>query len=341
MTKTTETSIGKTYLTEHPEGYIRLIDNSLLKLYSTQQPHKGFDKEQGYEVFNFFQEHISLFWQHRHHILSDSRMFLAPIPSASGLAYLGTLPDTTLGTYLELWSICESATLRNTEGVLHFVTKIAGSPLSGRNSCTIISEDSKTTQSIHLDSFGLVWSEFANLINRYKGLEKVYASYSLEEVVRHLQSEQTAVLDAPKEVHAVLTTSERYDAIKTANAHKILTHEWELLQQRYDRAITLLHRYVVEVHREELSKIYQEHCRLSEAWSKREVELADERKAIRYRLRHGEANSRELQLRLKAIRQEKEEWHSKLNGDYYQAIRSVFPDFPLPKFRLGELLGLE
>lgn len=344
MTKTKQTSspgVGQAYLTEHPEGHIRLMDNSLLKVYETAEPHKGFDREQVGEVFAFFQKHLPLFWKHRHRILSDSRMFLTPIPSVSGLAYFGRLPDTTLGTYLELWSICEPAVTRDKEGVRHFVTIVAGSPLSGRNCCTLVSEGGKITRSVHLNSFGQVWSEFANLIGRYKGLEKVYDSYSLEELVRHLQPKQNTGLETPKEVHAVLTPTERYDAVKTAYAHKVLTHEWKILQQQYDKAITLLHRYVVAAHKEEFTKIYQEHRCLCEAWEKREVELADERKAIRYRLRHGEANSRELQLRLKAIRREKEEWNTKLGGGYWKQVRDVFPDFPIPTERLGKLLGLE
>lgn len=329
--------IGQAYITKHPEGYIRLMDNSLLKVYETLEPHKGFEQEQIGEVFDFFQEHLPLFWKHRHLILSDSRMFLAPIPSVSGLAYSGRFPDTTLGVYLEFWSICQPATQQDDKGVRSFVTVVAGSPLSGCNRCTLVNEKGRITRNVELNSFSQVWSEFANLVGRYQGIEKVHSSYSLEEVAQRLQSPHKE----PQEICAVLSTSERYDAVRTAYEHKALLRKWEYLQEQYTQAIDLLHRYVVEAHREELTKIYQEHIRLQEEWTKREPELIEERRAIRHRLRHSEPNNRELQLRLKAIRHEKEEWLRRLGGEYREQIRQIFLQFPLPCHRLGELLGLK
>ncbi|MCF0207767.1 MAG: hypothetical protein HUK15_10110, partial [Bacteroidales bacterium] len=82
---------------------------------------------------------------HSERILSDSRMFLAPAPTAGGLAYIGTsgFRDAVLGVFIEFWKYCPSATKFNKDGDLQVVTYMAGSPLSGSNQCVMVDEHGK------------------------------------------------------------------------------------------------------------------------------------------------------------------------------------------------------
>lgn len=329
--------IGQEYITEHPNGYIRLMDNSLLKVYETKEPHKGFEKGQDSKVFEFFQEHIPLFWKHRNLILSDSRMFLSPIPSVVSFYNFRNSSNPTLGIYLELWGICKYATKQEDNGLLSFVTNVSGNPLSGSNRCTLVNEKGQIIQGVSIDSYSTVGRELYKLIERYKDLDKTYETFSLEEIVKRLQTPQ----DEPKEVNIVLSTANRYDAFEIESKYKSLLSKYEYLENSHSQAVDLLHRYVVEANREELTKKYKEHINLQKEWTKREKELKEERANIRYRLRHLEPNSRELQLRLKAISKEETEWSLRLGAEYAYQIRKIFKEFPLHVSSLGKLLGLE
>ena len=120
-------------------------------------------------------------------ILSDSRMFLAPLPIRNGLAYTGTsgLRNPTLGIYIEWWRNYERAWIKDKFGELHPIYYIAGSPLSGRNSCSYISADGNS-RPVSVDSFNKVWGSFMEVNKRYTEAKQLYESYTLEEVIAKL-----------------------------------------------------------------------------------------------------------------------------------------------------------
>lgn len=73
-------------------------------------------------------------------ILSNSRMFLAPVPIQNGLAYFGTsgFHNPTLGVYIEWWKHYKCAWVIDEFGVKQPLIYIAGSPLSGANRCAYV-----------------------------------------------------------------------------------------------------------------------------------------------------------------------------------------------------------
>lgn len=116
-------------------------------------------------------------------ILSDSRMFLAPLPKAGGLAYCSSkdFDKPVLGTYLLWWKICKEAHPKDDEWVYY----ISGSPLTGMNSCGIVNaEGKKRDQSV--SNFMSLWKSFIHINKKYQGLSDTCEHYTLPEVIEKL-----------------------------------------------------------------------------------------------------------------------------------------------------------
>lgn len=117
-------------------------------------------------------------------IMADSRMFLAPLPIHSGLAYMGTsgMCNPTLGVYIEWWRNHVCAWTKDQRGVLQPIYFISGSPLTGCNECAYVSPDgeSHTTSVSH---FSNVWRSFAKVNTHYTEAKQMYESYTLAEVI--------------------------------------------------------------------------------------------------------------------------------------------------------------
>jgi len=143
------------------------MDGTLLRLYPATSLPAPLTPEARTEATELFRQSLSLLWRYRERILSDSRMFLIPIAETNGLAYLGTFPEATLGAYIELWMQCDAALITDERGIQHFVTRVAGSPLSGSNRCTLVSEEGEvSTRSVR--DFSSLWRPLRGLIRRYR-----------------------------------------------------------------------------------------------------------------------------------------------------------------------------
>ena len=194
-TQTTSTSTKEpiysshsTYSTEYPEGYLRRMDGTLLRLYPATSLLAPLTPEARTETSELFRQSVPLLWRHRERILSDSRMFLTPIAELNGLAYLGLFPIATLGTYIEFWMLCDAAVFTDERGIQYFVTCVDGSPLSGANRCTQVSEVGEISmRSVH--GFSSLWHPFRDLIRRYRKPQATAQHYTLPEVLSRLSEE--------------------------------------------------------------------------------------------------------------------------------------------------------
>jgi len=136
----------------------------------------------------FYKEAFFLY-EHRDRILSDSRMFLTPLPFRNNLAYSGTygLSDATLGVYLEWWINCERSVIKK-KGKIHSLTYyLAGSPISGINRCAAITIDGKAQNVSFASPFCDLWRPFMIINMRYTQAKRIYQSFSLEETVARLR----------------------------------------------------------------------------------------------------------------------------------------------------------
>ena len=90
----------------------------------------------------FFREAFFLY-EHRATVYADRRMFFSPLPFKNNLAYSGSsgLDNATLGIYLKWWDSCERAVIREQDRVVALTYFIAGSPLSGINTCAVVDKE--------------------------------------------------------------------------------------------------------------------------------------------------------------------------------------------------------
>ena len=123
-------------------------------------------------------------------ILTDSRMFLAPVPIRCGLAYTGTsgFNDLTLGVYIEWWMHNECAWTEDNFGAKQPIYYIAGSPLSGGNKCAYVGAEGDSC-SVSVYPFRPIWSSFIEVNNRYTIAKQRYEAYTLEKVIEKLFGE--------------------------------------------------------------------------------------------------------------------------------------------------------
>lgn len=139
---------------------------------------------------DLFYKNAFFLYEHKEDILSDSRMFLTPLPFKNNLAYTGTngLQHATLGIYLEWWESCQRAVLRDKDGTVRALTYfIAGSPLSGSNHCSAVNRRGKR-ETVQFSPFIDIWRTFIQINTRYTEAKQVYQAYTLEETIRAIQA---------------------------------------------------------------------------------------------------------------------------------------------------------
>ena len=198
----------------HPEGKILLMNGNILECYQKTEVPDDIKPDAGLEIDTtgeylqiwnmpvraprktgeepwkrlFYKEAFFLY-EHRDRILSDSRMFLTPLPFQNNLAYSGTsgLGDATLGVYLEWWASCERSVIKK-DGEIHALTYyLAGSPLSGINRCNAVTRNGETENVSFSGSFAELWHPFMAINKRYTEAQGIYQAYSLEETIARLR----------------------------------------------------------------------------------------------------------------------------------------------------------
>lgn len=153
-----------------------------------KKPHFTTDKElaerrkQEEIDAKLFCEHAHLFLANADKILSDSRLFLAPVNIVNGLAYTGTsgFRKPTLGVYIEWWIYHKDASIDAKGRPIWF---ISGSPLSGSNACSVVDRKGKTHRAQLNCRFSAVWRSFVDVNNRYNEFKGRYMAYDLKEVI--------------------------------------------------------------------------------------------------------------------------------------------------------------
>lgn len=142
-----------------------------------------------------FTDNAFLFLRNKERILSDSRMFLAPVPIQSGIAWTGTsgFQRPTLGIYLEWWMNCKGGTQTDSKGKDWLVYHLAGFPGSGRNHCAQVDEEGNT-KCESVERFIDLWPVFMRINTRYDEAKSLYDAYSLEEVLGILARDGSTTL---------------------------------------------------------------------------------------------------------------------------------------------------
>lgn len=138
------------------------------------------------ELVRQFLDHIMLFCSNIERILSDSRLFLTPVPVQNGLAFTGTsgFLSPTLGVYAEWWHHNHNESHDKENNPIWFIT---GSPLSGSHACSSITPDGSTISCCKLQgAFSNTWRSFMEINNRYNDAKAQCEACSLDEAIRIL-----------------------------------------------------------------------------------------------------------------------------------------------------------
>lgn len=122
-------------------------------------------------------------------IMSDSRMFLAPVHIDNHLAYTGTsgFTNPTAGVYVEWWTNNMDCAIDRDGNLVWY---IAGSPLSGANACMAVDRDNRSVKmSQEKISFRSVWQSFMEENQRYTEAKQRCEAYSFEDLLALLRGE--------------------------------------------------------------------------------------------------------------------------------------------------------
>lgn len=239
-------------------------------------------EEQHMLAVKFFTDHAFFFLDHRKQILNDSRMFLAPVPVQSAIAYTGTsgFKRPTLGVYIEWWMTCIPAIISHDGKDPWLVYHIAGSPLSGRNCCGIVNANGECRSRALPSPFSAVWSSFVKVNTRYDEAKERYEAYSLEEVVKLLEDNDQG--DSLLERELFLLRRE----------NQVLRQKIQDTQEAGAKAVeeirsTLLKAYL-ECKRDALTNWYADYCRKQEEGKRELKELEARQQHLKQQFHAGE-----------------------------------------------------
>ncbi|MBQ4377327.1 MAG: hypothetical protein II793_06500, partial [Bacteroidales bacterium] len=182
------------------DGRIVLMDRSSLECYprvgesqseadgkNDASTHENHDRAQQDRTAYLFQKNAFFLLDNYKRILSDSRMFLCPIPIQNNVMQAQGTPS--LGAYIQWWMNCEGAMRIDKNGRRRLVYHLAGSALSGCNHCEMVLENGKT-KTIQLESpFSRYCHSLDSLARAYADAMQKYQSYTLQEVLLILRYE--------------------------------------------------------------------------------------------------------------------------------------------------------
>ena len=197
-------------------------------------------------------------------ILSDSRMFLAPVKIQNGLAYTGTsgFSSPTLGVYIEWWLNCKEA---STDANGNLVWYISGSPLSGSNCCSAVTPKGEQVKIAQRTPFSAIWRTFMSVNKRYTEAKQRCEAYSLEEVLTKLHGDdyKYRIIDLQheminKEMFADMNLLQKAYSKVAAKIEKLITENKKIeLNHHRDSILAFMKGFMERKHKiMELEKVY-------------------------------------------------------------------------------------
>ena len=253
-------------------------------------PCKG-EKFTEEEALNFAR-HIPLFLANSERILSDSRMFLAPVPVLCGLACTESsdFQDSALGVYIEWWKYT-TASFCFKEKMSGAIWYLTGSPMTGSNQCGICDE----TGQIHYgrsDHFLRALSSFMFIDRRYREAKQRFEAYSLETVIDALESEKTDKSDITADL-----LNYRIQILTTECA------DFQYQLDRFEVGHCLLDQKfffsICDRHRSEILDFLKKYLKNEAEIARLKEEVRQFRIATRAKFRKGEISQKEYQYPLK------------------------------------------
>ena len=281
---------------------------------------KPTDEQEG-NLQKLFTDNVFLILANRERILNDSRMLLTPVTVRNGLAYTGAFSTATLGVYIEWWMCAPYSVLFDEkDDTMALIWYLSGSPLSGGNLCSMVTEDGKT-ETVKVPFFKKLWPKFTDILADYHDAKELYQAYTLPETIDILKNETT------REFYTESIKEFRYQAkVNLLNAQlRDWEQNYESLREKCDKYEKEWHFALFQLKKEEIVAFYKEYCLRKETLQNRKEELAKENQELKRKLRHKELTNKEYQPLLSANKKEIEQLKWKLNEYANESISTLVP----------------
>ena len=309
----TEMNNNITDKVEFPDGKIILLDGRMVDCYpravdeqdrtfdakavSEEDPQsparkpQSSDKEKEADKERFI-KNAFFFLAHKERILTDSRMFLCPVPIQSGMSMSGIsgFVSPTLGVYLQWWERCEGAMRADKKGRRSLVFKLSGSSLSGYNVCDEVCEDGKTKCS-QLYDFKVLRDGFIRINNIYKSVKQKFQAYSIQQVLDILDHEEEGDHDYANVINEQLQSHE-------INALNKRVHHLNAINQALQRRNKELER---ALYNERILHYYDGYLALQQRVTTEIEGLKQQKRDLKAALHRGDYDNQSYERRVNAI----------------------------------------
>ena len=305
-----------------PEGKIILLDGRVVDCYprTTNEQPPYTDKEREAEKERFI-NNAFFFFAHKERILTDSRMFLCPVPIQSGMSISGTsgFENPTLGVYIQWWETCAGAMFTDKKGRRGLLFKLSGSSLSGHNICSVVHEDG-TTKNVELRPFKDYRDSFIQINNTYKSAKQKYQAYSLRQVLDILDHEEEGDRDYAHTINEQMQANE----ISALNKllHNLMTRKEELEHRNKELEKALFDERVLH--------FYDRYKDLEKRISSEVEQLLQQRRDLKMALQRGDYNNQDYERLVNAITRRINEAEQELTDYKEKEVLKVFPEQPMP-----------
>ena len=268
-----------------------------------------------------FTDNSFLILANRKRILNDSRMLLTPVTVRNGLAYTGAFSTATLGVYIEWWHNCPYSVLfGEKDDTMSLIWYLSGSPLSGGNLCSMVTEGGKA-ETVRVHFFRKLWLKFTDILADYHDAKELYQAYTLPEVIDILKRETT------KEFYTESIKEFRYQAkVNLLNAQlRDWEENYESLREKCDKYEKEWHFALYQLKKDEIVVFHKEYNLRKENLQNRKEELAKENRELKRKLRHKELTNKEYQPLLSANKKEIEQLKWELDEYANESISTLVP----------------
>lgn len=264
-----------------------------------------------------FYEHAHLFLANADKILSDSRLFLAPVHIVNGLAYTGTsgFHKPTLGVYVEWWLYHKDASIDANGRPIWF---ISGSPLSGSHACSAVDRKGKTHRANLSISFSAVWSSFTKVNNRYNAFKGRYMAYDLQEVID--------ILEGTTDSQQYFKLHLRLEKVKYDKYIASLKKSLKLSEEQSDKYKAKIQSLLFRGHREEANAYYNKCLNLQTTATLAREYFLERRIVLRKELRSGRIDNITYQKTLTPLKNKAKEAECQFWKYVHEGIKEIFGD---------------
>ena len=175
----------------HPEEQLQLLNTDLIRAYpkyeSAEDKAKRFEKER-----ILLCKYAFFLWEQRTRILSDSRLFLTPVPIdnfiVSHTRHGSDKP--TLGILVEWWAYAKEKVWQvDEQGQKWLIFEFQGHYLSGNNRCKAVNAAGELRK-FRVDYFSSLFVPFLKIHKLYEEPQALYESYSFPQALELLLKDQ-------------------------------------------------------------------------------------------------------------------------------------------------------